>query len=157
MAQVAADAPFSTDMPTLAEDLRSLADGIRAIPGQLGLREHSATLLWDTWSGDQPGEGTQTQHATRLLVGGQNPKVRWLSEKEVATSGLPTGTIEVGPLTPVVGVDLETLLGTAKGQGDVRHVQIIGPRLPAGARYRVSQAKADRALRVVLQLDPSGV
>lgn len=147
-------------MTSPADDFRALADGIRAIPGEFGLREHSTTLLWSTWSGDQPGEGTETQFSTPLLVGGQNPKVRWLSEKEVAISGLPTGTIEVGPITPdfgTGGISLATLLGTAKGQGDVRLVQIAGPRLPAGARYRVSQAKCDRALRVILQLDPAGV
>lgn len=147
-------------MGSIRDDFRELADGVRGIPADFGLREHSATLLWDTWTGDQPGEGTQTQLSTPLLVDGKNPKVRWLSEKEVAISGLPIGTIEVGPITPdfgTGGISLATLLGTAKSQGDVRLVQIIGPRLPAGARYRVSQAKCDRALRVILQLDPAGV
>lgn len=147
-------------MTSAADRFRRIADNARAIPGAFGLREHAATLLWDSWTGDQPGEGTRTEHATPLLVGGQNPKVRWLSEKEVAISGLPVGTIEVGPITPdfgTGGVSLQTLLGTAKNQGDVRLVQLVGPRLPEGARYRVSQAKCDRALRVILQLDPAGV
>ena len=147
-------------MASFADDMRGLADDIRAIPGALGLYEHAVTLLWDTWTGDQPGQGTVTEQATALLVGGQNPKVRWLSEKEIAIGGLPSGTIEIGPLTPghsAGGMDIASLLGTAKAQGDLRLVHIIGPRLPAGARHRVSQVKLDRALRVILQVDPSGV
>jgi hypothetical protein len=82
---------------TFRDGLRALADSIRGIPGEYGLNEHAAELLLESWSGEQPGQGLPTTHVVPLTVGGKNPKIRWLNQKEIAVSGLPVGTVEIGP------------------------------------------------------------
>lgn len=139
--------------------LRAIAEDVRTVPGELGLREYTVDLLSESWSGAQAGEGTATETATRLLVGGQNPKVRWLTQKEIAVGGIPDGTVEVGPLTPKCsagGVDIAGVLGTALQTGQIRTLRIKGPLLPSGAQYRVTAIRYT-ALTIRIQAVPAGM
>lgn len=144
---------------TFRDGLRALADSVRGIAGEFGLNEHSAELLLESWSGEQPGQGTVTTQAIPLTVGSKNPKIRWLNQKEIAVSGMPVGTVEIGPLTPQCrtgGIDLRDVLGTALAQGETRLIRITGPRVPDGPRFAVSSIAADRAYRLTIQAIPAG-
>lgn len=148
------------------ERLRGIADMARGIPGRMGLYEHAATLTLDVWSassgvsGAQPGEGTYVESLVPLVVAtAQNPRIRWLTDKECAIGSIPAGTVEIGPLTPqhsAGGVNVAKVLGTAMVAGETRFIRVQGPRVPDGARYRVSSIEADKALKLVIRCEPAG-
>lgn len=137
---------------TLADDLKPLVNAVRAIPGEMGLRPHSVTAKLGEWNGSHTGEGAETVTSTTLLESGQNPKVRWLKQEERALSDLPEGACEIGPLTPGLGLDLDTVTATDAGQ--TLHLRIVGPQHPSGAIYRVTKINADHALHYTLQAVP---
>jgi hypothetical protein len=140
---------------TLADDLKPLVNAIRAIPGELGLRPHTISVLLGTWSGDHTGEGTETASSTAILESAQNPKVRWLKQEERALADLPEGSCEIGPLTPSYpggGFTLSTI--TSFDRGETLHLRIVGPQHPSGAVYRVTKINADHALHYTLQAVP---
>ena len=145
---------------TLASGLRKLAWSVRAIPGQLGVRPHRVSILKRTWSGSHVGDGTRTDVETDIVeAGGQPPKVRWLSDEELAVGGLNPGTVEIGPITPAFpggGTALSLLDGSTLDEGEVRHLWIVGPQHPNGAAYRVKKLTADRALHYKIQAMPAG-
>lgn len=145
---------------TLAEDLKGLLYGVRSIPGQLGLRPHKVWLLKRSWSGQHTGAGTRTDVEFPITEGGkQAPKVRWLSDEEIAVGSLAAGTVEVGPITPSHkggGTDLSILDGSTFKTGEVRHLWIQGPQHPKGAAYRITRIGADHALHYTLQASPAG-
>ncbi len=141
---------------TLADDLKSLVYTIRAIPGELGMHPHSVTLVESDWAGTHSGDGSRTDTSTALLESGQNPHVKWLSDEELAVAGLSAGEIEVGPLTPDHGAvsRLASLRGDSLSDTDARYLLITGPKHPNGARYRITDLKADRPFRYMLRAAP---
>lgn len=144
----------------MTRQLRRIADMARKIPGKMGLREYAVTLEWSEWSGDLPGEGAAATRTLRVLCGDQNPKVRWASEKEIAIGTVPEGAIEIGPFTPPYedgGYDVAAIVGSGLITGQTRYLTVTGPRLPCGARYRVTRIGSDHALRVTLTAVPAGV
>jgi hypothetical protein len=144
---------------TIADDLKALLYTHRGLPGTMGLRPHSVAIVTTTYSGPHTGEGTKTETVTPVVESGnQNPKVRWLSDKELAAGGyVEGGVIEIGPITPstsTVGTDIADLLASALEDGDMHHLRITGPRHPSGARYRVTALDPGKALRYMVKAVP---
>ena len=142
---------------SLADDLKPLARAIRGIPGQLGIRPHSVALLERSWDGTYSGDGTRTDVTVPIVEGGSYPpKVRWLSDEELAVGGLSGGTIEVGPITADVGAIeiLDNIRGDDLDDGDAHYLVITGPRHPNGAKYRITRITCDRAIHYLIQAKP---
>jgi hypothetical protein len=150
-------------MPTLAEKLRATVHRGRGIAGSLGFRTHRAYIVRRCWIGGAIGEGGYQDEETELTEGaGQPPKARWLTEEQLAVGGLPRGTVEVGPITPAFaggGTDIATIAGRDLTRGEELLLKIVGPMHPNGDYYGITQVKAERALRYVIQGQPkeSGV
>lgn len=145
-------------MATFAERLRPVLEAARGIAGSKGLHPHAVAVLVNTWSGSATGLGTEASVATAILEDGQNPKVRWLTDEQVALAE-NGATVEIGPLTPkhdVGGVELATLVGSALTAGQTQYVRITGPKHPSpGKRYEVTKVVADSALHYRLQAKPA--
>ncbi len=144
-------------MPTLAESLLATVRRGRGIAGELGFRVHTATVVAESYTGQHTGEDLANIDETPLLEGaGQSPKIRWLKDDEIALGNLAGGTIEIGPITPAFsggGTDLSALAGSLE-RGATRHVRITGPKHPDGARYRITEIRAERALRYMIRAVP---
>ncbi|UOF77394.1 hypothetical protein [Caudoviricetes sp.] len=146
---------------SLADTLRPILHAVRAIPGQLGLREHSVALIGARAGGDgqYTGDGGRWELSTPIThSGGYAPRVRWAKDQDVAMGLVVKGTITVGPitsdftghaiLTKLVGGNLET--------GAVRLLRITGPKHPTGADYTITSVKAERALHYLITAEPVG-
>jgi hypothetical protein len=147
-------------MPTLAESLKPLVFGVRSIPGALGLRPHSVSIVIASTSGTYTGDGTRSEDETAIVeASNQPPKVRWLKDEELAVGQLSAGTIEVGPITPsngTIGTLLATLSGADLTDGQVRLLRITGAQHPDGADYTITRVNADKALHYSIQGVPVG-
>jgi hypothetical protein len=143
-------------MTTEAEDALPDLFEARGEVGEAGFRVHSATIVAETYTGHTGESLTNIDEAPLVEGGGYNPKVRWLKDEEIAVGNLAGGTIEVGPITPafaVGGTDLDTLMGELD-RGATRHVRIVGPKHPNGARYRITEIRAERPLRYIIRAVP---
>jgi len=143
---------------TLASGLKGLAYSVRGIAGALGVRPHAVSILKRSWSGSQPGDGTQTD-VERMIHegGGQPPKVRWLTEEQLTVGNLEAGTVEIGPITPSFrggGTDLSFLDGSQLEAKEARYLRITGPMHPKGAIYKVIKLTADHALHYTITASP---
>lgn len=144
---------------TLRDELLPTIWGIRAIPGQLGLRPHAVSLVTTTWSGAVTGEGTKTVTIVPLVEsGGFPPKVRWMRQEDVLLQGLSPGTCTIGPITPLFsggGTDIGALTGASTPVGGTFHLLITGPQHPAGALYEIVGTGADHALHYTITASPA--
>ena len=120
-----------------------------------------ANRLWKQNDPNMPEE--YRQFLIKLLKfghvenNGNPPKVRWLSQKELALGSLPTGSVEIGPITPDFsggGTALSNFDGSALAEGETLHIEITGPRHPTGALYSVAEIRADRALHWTIVAAP---
>jgi hypothetical protein len=143
-------------LATLADYLKPSIESIRGIPGSLGLRPHTVTLLARSWSGDYTGDGDRTDVDTEINEGGYPPKVRWLSDDEIAVGSLESGVVEIGPITPdhVTRSILGDIRGDELDAGDGRFLIITGPKSESGSKYRLIRITADRAFRYMLRARP---
>lgn len=148
---------------SLKDDLLPLIDDLRSIPGELGFRPYSVVIRITTWSGQRAGEGTITSTAdTRLLVGGQNPKVREVRTKDdvVGNTDYANTLWEIGPITPAFpggGYNLSVL--NPKNDGSTKTTQYIlkGPGLPPNGLICVrTEDDVDRPLRAAIRVKSSG-
>lgn len=143
---------------SLADSLKPLARSIRGIPGLLGIRPHTVSILLREWGGTYSGEGNRTDVAVPITEGsGQPPKVRWLKDDEIAVGGLAVGTVEVGPITSEHlngGITLAQLQAESLAVGGTRYLVITGPQHPSGAKYRVTNFSADRAFHYMIRAEP---
>jgi hypothetical protein len=143
---------------TLRDDLLPTVYEARGIAGELGFRQYTVDLVTGSSTGDHTGDGDVIDEVTPILESnGQSTRVRWLKDEEIAVGALPNGTIEVGPITPTFtggGTDIAALMGDALERGETRFLRITGPKHPDGALYQVTQVKAERALRYMLQAKP---
>ena len=107
---------------TQRDSLRRIANRARAIPGaQFGIRPYTVAVVVKAWSGDHPGEGTETTTTTAITELGHPPRVRLLSPEELALGNLPRGSVEVGPVTPEYaggGTTWTTLTGNGVSPGE---------------------------------------
>lgn len=131
---------------TLADSLKPTVYAGRAIAGQLGFRTHTVALLLDYEGGAQ-----DLQHITE--AGGQPPRVKWLEDEDKPNDSGPEDWIEIGPITPAFaggGTNLDDLTGDLES-GTARYLLITGPRHPQGAKYRITNVDAQKALRYVIR------
>lgn len=137
-----------------ANSLRRIADRVRAIPGKMGLREHSATLVKTSWTGGRTGEGDKIVEELPLLINGtENPKIKFPNQRDVALGLMPLGTITVGPLTPEFpggGILRNFVASQQLERSDTLHVLVTGPQHPNGCLYRIETVNVDKALRVTI-------
>jgi hypothetical protein len=148
---------------SLKDDLLPLIDSLRAIPGELGFRPYEVYVRTTTWSGSRVGQGTRTVSETRLLVGGQNPKVREVRSKDIVagTSEFVNATWEIGPLTPEFaggGVSNSTVNPEKTSTPTTFHFILKGPGLPTdGLVCQRTEDDVDRPLRTVIRVRSAGV
>jgi hypothetical protein len=146
-------------MATIADSLRGLANDIRAIPGQFGIRPYTISVTTRTRSGTYGLQGGAANSTTAITeADGQPPKVRWLNDEEIALGSLPRGAVRVGPITPSHtgggGADFATITGQDNDETEILYYTLTGPDFPNGAKYKLSQAHSDRALHYTLVLTP---
>jgi len=142
---------------TLADDLKPIIEGIRAIPGQLGLRPYRVFVKTGTWTGDRTGEGGEVVAEVELLENGYSPKVRFLDDEAIALGGLDKGSVRIGPITPehsTGGTDIDDLLGTALVVGETLQLRLSGP--DGDALFVVKNKSFDRALHWTIEAQPVG-
>lgn len=146
----------------LKDDLLPLIDTLRAIPGDLGFRPYQVWVRTEVSGGPRVGLGTKTVTETRLLVGGQDPKVRAIGRKDVVagTPEFTTGEYEIGPLTPEFagGGVAESVINPEKTSQPTTVLFLLkGPGLPEEGLLcqRISDA-VDRPLRTVIRVRSIG-
>ncbi len=133
-------------LPTLSE--------LRAIPGQMGLRQHSVYLSERSWSGNQIGDGAMYEDEVQLLEGDRNPKVRQLNDERLALGNLAAGSLEIGPITPGISTTTDKLRGTELSLREGLHVRVTGPM--GNNYYTISKLVLDKALRWMITVQPVG-
>lgn len=139
---------------TLATDLHPILRGIRAIPGQLGLRPHRVFIIETQWSGDEVGDGFATETETEIVEGSsQPPKVRQLGDERLAVSGLASGSLEIGPIT-TTSVSYSLIRGLSLIDKEQLKVRVTGPI--GDNVYKIEKFGADRALHWTLTVSPIG-
>lgn len=144
-------------MTSPANYFREIADSCRAIPGEFGLREHAVYIRITTWGGPSFGEGNFSCRDTQILVGGQNPKVRMPSQKEIMLGAMGKGDIKVGPFTPdfgAAGLDRELILNPERSRLTEWNYLVTGPAFPKGMLFRQMNTNVDRALQITVTMSP---
>lgn len=141
-----------------ADQWRAIANSIRQIPADFGLREFAVYAVTVQYQRDLQ-RGPAVDIPVRILNNGANPKVRELSSEERALGGYESGTLEVGPITPEYtsgGVTSGTPLSALDPElqeGEQLYYLITGPGQPeGGGRYQLDGVSTDRALRFMLTL-----
>jgi hypothetical protein len=139
------------------DDMRALCYSVRSLPGGLfDMRPYSVAVRVTTWSGSHPGDGTETATSTAITeANGQPPKVRFLNDEEIALGGLPSGSVEVGPITPDFpggGTALSTLAPASPAS--TVHYILTGPEFPTGAVFERASVRTDRAFHYLITLKP---
>lgn len=146
---------------SLKDDLLPLIDQLRAIPGSLGFRPYQVWVRTTTYAGVR-ATSAATVTETRLLVGGQNPKVREVRRKDVAagTSEFVSAEYEIGPLTPEFpggGVSQSTLDPEKTSAAGTVLFVLKGPGLPTtGLLCQRVDDSLDRPLRAMIRVRSIG-
>lgn len=143
---------------TVATGAKKALYAARAIAGKIGLRPHTVEVGVGSWTGPHTGDGTETVTWTQITeAGGQPPKVRRLSDEDVALGGLSAGAIEIGPITPAFpggGTASTTIQGAAVSRGGTLTFRITGPEHPSGAIYRAKSSDFTKALHYTFTCEP---
>lgn len=141
------------------DDIRSLCHDVRSIPGQLEMRPYGVEAVTRSWSGDEPGQGLeQVERIVVTEAGGQPPKVRWLTDEEIAVGGFEASTVEVGPITPDFpggGTIIDILKREGKGARALLHFVLTGPEFPCGGNFKLKDFTSHRAFQYKLTLERS--
>jgi len=93
-------------MTTLRDDLLDVADSIRGIPDELGVRLFKVSIRVRTWNGSRPGVDSSSSSDTNTYFwvdgGCHRIRVRQLTQREIiASGGLYTDQdLRIGPITP---------------------------------------------------------
>lgn len=147
---------------SLKDDLLPLIDTLRAIPGDLGFRPYQVWVRTTTYAGPRVGVGAKTVTETRLLVGGQDPKVREVRRKDVF-AGTPESVnaeYDIGPLTPEFaggGVSESTINPEKTSTPTTVTFLLKGPGLPTeGLLCQRVGDHLDRPLRMVIRVQSMG-
>lgn len=140
---------------TLADDLLATARNARGIAGGLGFRPHRVYRITRYKAGDiREVAGEEETEITEGADNDQPPRVRWMTEEEIAVGSLAKGTVEIGALTPNDELDA-WLRGDELSAGDERYIRLVGTQTgDLGALYRVKSFRAERPLRRMIQAEP---
>lgn len=143
------------------EDLRGLANGIRAVRGAMGIQVHRVYSVKKAWSGGEVAVGTETVTEVEITeAGGQPPNCRWINAEERAIGGMPAGTIEIGPITPPFnggagGTDPALFSDATLAAGTALYIKIIGDRHPdPGALYVCKEILNGKAFNFLVRAFP---
>ena len=142
---------------TLRDQLLPLINGVRAIPGQLGIRQYSVSILVTSWSGANTGRGTSIDELFPVTeANGQPPKVRQLNTEELALGGLGKGSLRIGPITPgfAGGGNAIDRFKPELAAGQTMHVMVTGPEYPNGAKFALKSFNSDHALHFTMDVEP---
>lgn len=142
-------------MPSAADDFRELADDIRSIPADFGLREYAVYLVRKAWTGENPGDGDEVEQLIPLTVGnGAFPKVRFANQRDVALGNMSLGEITIGPLTPLYGsggIERRYFDGYQLEIGEGQRIRVVAPNADDSSDYKVNYTNMDRALRLTIR------
>ncbi len=147
---------------SLKDELLPVIDDLRGIAGELGFRPYEVYVRVETHAGPRPGYGPKTVTDTRLLVGGQNPKVREIRSKDVVagTAEATDAVYEIGPVTPQFpggGIASETLNPPKSSTPTTIYYVLKGPGMPAtGLLCQRTEDDVDRPLRAVVRVRSVG-
>jgi hypothetical protein len=135
---------------------RELADDIRSIPGSddFGLRENACFLVTKKWTGERPGDGDEETTLTPLTVGGQNPKIKFPNQRDVALGLMSLGEVMIGPLTPAFpggGTNRAYFDGSLLSPAEGLVIRIVPPDGGDSSDYKVNYTNTDSALRVMIK------
>jgi hypothetical protein len=146
------------DPAKMLDRYRRIAWHYRHLPGDFGLREHTVVLLQTVFSGAQTGEAAKTETLAKLLEkDGRNPKVRWVSEEEIALGSLAAGSIKVGPITPdfsIGGTPMSSLRASTLASKGTYHLLVTGPMHPNTVKYKLIGIEGHQALHRYLVAEP---
>jgi len=147
---------------TLADSLKPVIAGIRAIPGQLGLRPYTVEIVNGVNLGTHTGDKRGAYLTTPIVEhGGYPPKVRQLTDEEIALAGLGAGLWKIGPITPHYsgategGTQLHNVLGKYLNTGDTQYIRLTGPAFPQGALFRIVKVGHDHAMHYDITVAPA--
>lgn len=147
---------------TLKDDLLPLVDELRGIAGELGFRPYQVWVRKTTYAGNRVGVGAQSVTETRLLVGGEDPKVREVRRKDVAagTAEYVDAEYDIGPLTPEFsggGIAESVINPERDGSPTAVAFVLKGPGMPENGLLcqRVGD-HLDRPLRMVIRVRSTG-
>lgn len=143
------------------DGFRKIADRLRAIPGNFGLREYTVELHVVMYSDEISGRGRKIRDEKLpiTVANGVSPDVKFPTQAEVAWGFAGQGLAIVGPFTPqystdggvtVGGVARELLDGTDAQRGAICRIVITGPNFPNGCYHRIQKYQVDNPLEVVL-------
>lgn len=140
---------------SFATDIRATLTDVRSIPGQMGLRPHTVTLISTDWpEGTGLGGSFGWTHDV-TEANGQPPKVRWMKSEELALGNLSAGSVVIGPITPDAnGNTIAVLTGADIEKAGTFYVRITGQNHPDGALYLLESSNADKALHYTLTCSP---
>ena len=126
-------------------------DILRGIPGQLGLRLFTVTIVQRTWSGSRVGLGinTDTETGVKVDLGVYQTKVKMIKASDnIASGGLYTDQdLKVGPITPPFPSsgpdgDAITVFDPVVGASPTElFFHVVGPGYPAAGAWfkKISQ------------------
>lgn len=150
----------------LATNLRSgllpVIDGVRGLPGLLGLRLYTVQVVYETWSGtDSSGRSgvgigaktLSTPVTLRVDQGGAAPHVRQVSQKDIIASGnlYQDQDLKVGPITPpyfgsAKDDDQISIFDPVSAPPESIHFFVTGPGYANGAWFKKVADKVDGPL-----------
>lgn len=133
---------------TLRDDLLDLAEDVREIPGELGVRLFDVDVFKRVWSGERVGIGVGYDNAKPLFVASFRPKVVQVTSRDIIASGglYQEQDLRIGPLTPskVVVPDFDPPMGT---QPLELFFRITGPGYEGGAWFKKVNQLTTRPFR----------
>lgn len=134
---------------------------MRGIAGKLGFRPFSIQIVRrgyaDQLRGAFAGDDPSTTVMLDITEGdGYAPRVRWLEQRDYAR-GYPTDAqLEVGPITPllgVIGTSVDTLEQLTADYGDEIYYLVTGPGFAdGGSRFQLHSFNGQRALGYTILL-----
>ena len=144
----------------LRTSLLPVVDGVRGLPGLLGLRIYTVQVCYETWVGTDAsgrsgfGIGTKTLsplQSLRVDQGGASPHVRQVSQKDIIASGnlYQDQDLKVGPITPpytgsTKDEDQISIFDPPSGMPpEAIHFFVTGPGYASGAWFRKIGDKVD--------------
>lgn len=145
---------------TIIDDLRGIATSVRAIPNDFGLRPYRVFVHTKLGADGHFTGGEQYTEQEITEANSAPPKVRWLTDEELAVGGYDGGRIRVGPITPECtagGTPIACLKPSIDGKlsnEELVYFRICGPEFPAplGARFRLDRLESDRGIHLTLIL-----
>lgn len=119
------------------------------------MREYDVAVRVRSWSGAERGEDLKAECITPITeAGGRPPRVRWLSNEQLALGGYPAGTVEVGPITP--GNTLRSSLEPKSEGNDEIEWILTGPAFPCGGAFSLKDIRDDRGYQFKVVLTKVG-